>query len=138
MGALPTRCGIIDGKREIGIADKIIKDVLIKVGSPGDVCSSLSGGNMQKVVFGKCLAMKPDIFILNNPTRGIDVGARLEIYKLIAGLSAQGITIILLSEDLNELIGMCDRTVILRKGEISKVYGFDEPPTEEDMIKYML
>lgn len=138
MGALPTKRGLIDKKTETSVSDRIIKDVFIKVGSRNDVCSSLSGGNMQKVVFGKCLAMQPDIFLLNNPTRGIDVGARLEIYKLISSLSARGITIVLLSEDLNELIGMCDRTIILRKGEISKVYGFGEPPTEEDMIRYML
>ncbi|MDR0361097.1 MAG: sugar ABC transporter ATP-binding protein [Planctomycetota bacterium] len=138
MGALPTRAGLLDKKRESGMSERIIRDVTIKVRSPSDPCSSLSGGNMQKVVFGKCLAMEPDIFLLNNPTRGIDVGARLEIYKLISDLSKRGITIILLSEDLNELIGMCDRTIILRKGEISKIYDFGEPPTEEDMIKYML
>ena len=138
LGALPTRRGLLDKKRETGISERIIRDVTIKVGSGNDPCSSLSGGNMQKVVFGKCLAMRPDIFLLNNPTRGIDVGARLEIYRLISDLSQRDITIILLSEDLNELIGMCDRTVILRKGEISKIYDFGEPPTEEDMIRHML
>ncbi len=138
MGALPTKGGLIDKKEEARVTKEISQRVFVKAGSYDDACSSLSGGNMQKVVLGKCLAMKPDLFLLNNPTRGIDVGARLEIYKLVSELSAQGITIILLSEDLNELIGMCDRTIIMRKGEISKIYGFGEPPTEEDMIHYML
>jgi ABC-type sugar transport system ATPase subunit len=138
LGALPTTMGIIDKRQETETAKNIIGDVFIKVQSPEDVCSSLSGGNMQKVVFGKCLAMQPDLFLLNNPTRGIDVGARLEIYKLIAGLSEKGITIVLLSEDLNELIGLCDRTMILRKGEISKIYDFKEAISEEDIIHFML
>ncbi len=104
LGALPTKHGLIDSKQESKIAKQIIEDVYIKVGSQDDACSSLSGGNMQKVVFGKCLAMQPEIFLLNNPTRGIDVGARLEIYKLIASLASKGMSLILLSEDLNELI----------------------------------
>lgn len=138
LGALPVRHGLLDSRREAATVERVIRDVFIKAGSPGDPCSSLSGGNMQKVVFGKCLAMEPEIFLLNNPTRGIDVGARLEIYRLISELSRRGITIVLLSEDLNELIGMCDRTIILRKGEISRTYEFGETPTEEDMIRYML
>ena len=101
-------------------------------------CDSLSGGNMQKVVIAKCLATNPKILLLNNPTRGIDVGARLEIYTVISELAKEGMSILMLSEDLGELIGVSDRTMILRRGEISKMYEFDETPTEESMITYML
>ena len=76
--------------------------------------------------------------MLNNPTRGIDVGARLEIYTVISELAKEGMSILMLSEDLGELIGVSDRTMILRRGEISKMYEFDETPTEESMITYML
>lgn len=140
MGNLPRRFNglFVDEAKEVSVADEMIRKVLIKASSCESLCSSLSGGNMQKVVLAKCLATHPDIILLNNPTRGIDVGARLEIYKLIHSLSEQGITFLMLSEDLNELIGLCDRAIIMRRGEISKQYDSGDAMTEEDIIGYML
>jgi len=140
MGNLPRVFNglFVDAGKETSIAKGMIQKVLIKASSCESPCSSLSGGNMQKVVLAKCLATHPDIILLNNPTRGIDVGARLEIYKLIRSLSEQGITFLLLSEDLSELIGLCDRAIIMRRGEISKQYDFGDTMTEEDVIGYML
>lgn len=138
MGAMKTKGFLLDKSQETEIANKMIKEVTIKTPSCEMPCDSLSGGNMQKVVIAKCLATNPKILLLNNPTRGIDVGARLEIYTVISNLAKEGMGIILLSEDLGELIGLCNRTMIFRRGEMSKMYEFDGTPTEESMIQYML
>lgn len=138
MGAMQTKGFLIDKAKEIQVAEDMIKNVTIKTHSCEMPCNSLSGGNMQKVVIAKCLATHPRVLLLNNPTRGIDVGARLEIYTVISELAKEGMAIIMLSEDLGELIGLCDRTMILRRGEMSKMYEFNETPTEESMITYML
>lgn len=140
MGNLPRKLKglVVDADEEVNVATEMIEKVLIKTTSCENHCSSLSGGNMQKVVLAKCLATYPEIILLDNPTRGIDVGARFEIYKLIHSLSKRGITFLMLSEDLNELIGLCDRLMVMRKGQISKRYEFGDVATEEDIIRYML
>lgn len=138
LGALKRKGLLLDTTKSKDIANDMIKKVTIKTKSCEDPCDCLSGGNMQKVVIAKCLATKPKILLLNNPTRGIDVGARLEIYSVISQLAKEGMSIIMLTEDLGELIGMSDRTIILKRGEISKLFELGEEQTEEDIIKYML
>ena len=76
----------------------------------------LSGGNQQKVVLSKWLFTEPQVLILDEPTRGIDVGAKYEIYSIIAGLAAQGKSILMISSELPELLGMCDRILVLNEG----------------------
>jgi ribose transport system ATP-binding protein len=76
---------------------------------------TLSGGNQQKVVLGKWLAMNPRVLILDEPTRGIDVGARAEIYRHVAKLAADGIAIVVVSSDMEEVIGLCDRVLVMRE-----------------------
>jgi len=76
---------------------------------------TLSGGNQQKVVLGKWLAMSPRVLILDEPTRGIDVGARAEIYRHIAKLAADGIAVVVVSSDMEEVIGLCDRVLVMRE-----------------------
>ena len=76
---------------------------------------TLSGGNQQKVVLGKWLAMSPKVLILDEPTRGIDVGARAEIYRHIAALAAGGISVLVVSSDMEEVIGLCDRVLVMRE-----------------------
>ncbi len=82
---------------------------------------NLSGGNQQKVVLGKWLAMKPKVLMLDEPTRGIDVGAKAEIYRHMAELAAQGITILMVSSDLEEVIGMSDRVVVMHERRIAGI-----------------
>ena len=93
---------------------------------------------MQKVVIGKCLATEPKILLLNNPTRGIDISARQEIYSLIRGLADDGMAIIMLTEDLLELLGMSDRIIITRHNAISKIFEENNSLTEEDVISYIV
>jgi ribose transport system ATP-binding protein len=82
---------------------------------------NLSGGNQQKVVLGKWLAMGPKVLILDEPTRGIDVGAKAEIYRHMANLAAQGITILMVSSDMEEVIGMSDRVVVMHERRITGI-----------------
>jgi ribose transport system ATP-binding protein len=82
---------------------------------------NLSGGNQQKVVLGKWLAMRPKVLILDEPTRGIDVGAKAEIYRHMAELAANGIAILMVSSDLEEIIGMSDRVVVMHERKITGI-----------------
>ncbi len=138
MAAVPHKGPMIDRAREKQVVSSIIPRLMIKAENPNVTCSSLSGGNLQKVVLGKCIAAEPDILLLNNPTRGVDVGARMHIYDMIRRLAEQGVSVILLSEDLSELIGNSDRIMIMRKGKVSKTFDHDEFPSEEEIISHMI
>lgn len=109
---------IINQKTEKDIVNRYKKSLGIKVTSIDQLANSLSGGNQQKVVLAKWLAVKADIIILDEPTRGIDVGAKQEIYVLIDELIKQGKTLIIISSEMGELIGMSDRIIVLCEGEI--------------------
>jgi ribose transport system ATP-binding protein len=94
---------------------------------------NLSGGNQQKVALAKCLSTNPKILILDEPTKGIDVGAKKEIHTLIKELANRGVSIILVSSELPEIIGMCHRAVVIREGKLMKVFEKDEI-SEENLI----
>jgi ABC-type sugar transport system ATPase subunit len=99
---------------------------------------SLSGGNMQKVVLGKCLAAAPKVLLLNNPTRGVDVGAKSEIYRVIRRLADAGTAVLMVTEDLPELLGLSDRIVVTRAGRIAQSFERDQRPTEEEVVRWMM
>ncbi|HVK58706.1 MAG TPA: ATP-binding cassette domain-containing protein, partial [Candidatus Kapabacteria bacterium] len=92
---------------------------------------TLSGGNQQKVVLAKWLLTDPEVLILDEPTRGIDVGARFEIYQLILGLADRGAGILKISSEIEELIGLCDRIIVLSRGKISSEFSRAEFDREE-------
>ena len=96
---------------------------------------ALSGGNQQKVVFAKWMLRDPDILILDEPTRGIDVGAKYEIYKIIFELAAEGKAILIISSELPEILGICDRVYVMSKGRITGELGKDEFD-QERVMKY--
>jgi len=96
----------------------------------------LSGGNQQKVVLSKWIYSNPDVLILDEPTRGIDVGAKYEIYAIINALAAQGKGVIVISSELPELIGICDRIYTLSEGRITGEFPIDDA-TPETLIKHM-
>ena len=110
----------IKGDKEKKKVEKQIAKLGIKVSSDRQLSSNLSGGNQQKVVLAKMLETKPKILILLEPTRGIDIGAKAEIYKLMNSLTMSGIGIILVSSDLPELIGMSDRVLVMKSGKLVK------------------
>lgn len=110
-----------------------IKRMQIKVGSPKDAVSTLSGGNQQKVVIAKWLVTEPAIVLLNDPTRGIDVGTKQEIYRLLRQLAEEGVSVLIYSTDYEELIGCCDRVAVMYDGRIVKELE-GEDITEHNII----
>ncbi|SNY91044.1 monosaccharide ABC transporter ATP-binding protein, CUT2 family [Cohaesibacter sp. ES.047] len=110
--------GFVRPSEEKESIDTSIRSMNIKTPSPDQIVSNLSGGNQQKVVLGRCLAVDPDVLLLDEPTRGVDVGAKKEIYRLISTFAERGGAAIFVSSDLEEMLGMCDRILILRNGEI--------------------
>jgi D-xylose transport system ATP-binding protein len=112
------RRGFLDAGAEAMAAGTIASELRVKAASLETPVGSLSGGNQQKVVIGKALLTRPRVLLLDEPTRGIDVGAKLEVYELINRLTDQGQAIILVSSELPELMGMSDRILMLHEGGI--------------------
>jgi len=114
---------IVDGKSLAGDARRASRTVLINAHDIDRTpAKHLSGGNQQKVVIAKWLLRNPRVFILDEPTRGIDVGAKYEVYKIINQLAADGAGVLLISSELEELLGMCDRILVMRRGEIRSMH----------------
>jgi ribose transport system ATP-binding protein len=108
---------IDEGRAGAAIAEAVAK-LGIKLGRPQDAVATLSGGNQQKVVLAKWLLIGPDLILLNDPTRGIDVGTKQELYRLMRGLAGEGRAILFYSTDYAELIGCCDRVSVLYGGAV--------------------
>jgi ribose transport system ATP-binding protein len=120
-----TRWGLIDRAKERRVAEAAVGRLQIKTPSIHHKVITLSGGNQQKVVLGKWLAMSPRVLILDEPTRGIDVGAKAEIYRHIAALAHEGMTILMVSSDMEEILGMSDRVVVMHERRIRGVLTRD-------------
>ncbi|MCI1210147.1 MAG: ATP-binding cassette domain-containing protein, partial [Treponema sp.] len=110
-----------------------VQDLSIKVSAPETAISSLSGGNQQKVIIASWLASRPAVLILDEPTRGIDVGAKSEIYLMMNALTAQGVSIIMISSELPELIHMSDRVAVMCDGRITAILEQKEVSQETIM-----
>jgi ABC-type sugar transport system ATPase subunit len=109
--------GMIDRKREAETGATFIRELSIKTPGGDFIVNNLSGGNQQKVAVAKALAMDPRILILDEPTRGVDVGAKSEIHRIICGLARAGKSIIMISSDLPEILGMSDRVIVMKGGK---------------------
>jgi ABC-type sugar transport system ATPase subunit len=133
-----SRFGLIGPTVERRIAARLMKELRIVARAPSDVPFSLSGGNRQKVVISKWLVRENGVLILHNPTRGVDIGGKAEIYALVRDLAERGVAILLISDDLPELLGLSDTLVVMRRGSVSAVVRRDERPTEETVIGFML
>ena len=114
-----TKGGLRSLSAENAVATEQMQAMAVKAGSPAVIAKTLSGGNQQKLVIGKWLAAKPKVLILDEPTRGIDVGARAEIYRLIRRLASEGIATLVISSDLPEVLGLSHRILVMRQGSIS-------------------
>ena len=125
------RGGFLPGGSETALAEPVVKDLRVKA-TPFQEVRLLSGGNQQKVVLGKWLAGDARIFIFDEPTRGVDVGAKVEIYHLMNKLTAEGAGIIMISSELPELLGMSDRILVMRGGRITAT--FDTPTATQEQI----
>jgi ribose transport system ATP-binding protein len=128
----------ISTKDEKELSDTQIKAMRTKCTSGMQFCSELSGGNKQKVAFSKWLAAGSEIFIMDCPTRGIDVGVKASMYQLIYRFKKEGKSIVMISEELPELIGMSDRMIIMKEGSISAEIMRNEDVRDTQLIEYMV
>ena len=124
----------MNSQKERECAAEYMKRLQVKAADVNQAAGDLSGGNQQKVVIAKCLATRPDILILDEPTRGIDVGSKAEIYEIMNQLVLQGVSIIMISSELPELLNMSDRIIIMREGKITGEQNMGEA-TEETVMK---
>jgi len=128
--------GLVNANEEYRVANEYRSSMNIKAPSPNSIVGKLSGGNQQKVVLSQWINVNPDVLILDEPTRGIDVGAKYEIYTIIQELASQGKAILVISSELSELIGICDRIYAIAEGRITgEVARKDFSP--ELLMKYM-
>jgi ABC-type sugar transport system ATPase subunit len=113
------KMGVMNKEKEYALAESMRESVGIKAPDTDFLVNNLSGGNQQKVSVSKALALGPKLLILDEPTRGVDVGAKAEIHKIISGMAAAGLTILMISSELPELIGMCDRIYVMKDGTVA-------------------
>tara|TARA_A100001037_G_scaffold87934_1_gene79726 strand:+ start:1180 stop:2685 length:1506 start_codon:yes stop_codon:yes gene_type:complete len=128
---------LIDAHREIDRNQLFFDSLGIRANGQETVVGSLSGGNQQKVVLGKALMTEPQVILLDEPTRGIDVGAKVEVYELVNRLTAEGKAVLLVSSELPELMGMSDRMVILSNGRIGGAFDRDDATQERILAAAM-
>ncbi len=138
-GTLPylenqTKSGFINFSDERTVCADLIDKLKVKTSGPSQIIQYLSGGNQQKVVIGKWLATKPKILLLDEPTRGIDIGAKQEVYRLMHELAGEGIAILFVSSEMEEIIGMSDRLLVMHEGNISGELTKDEFSEENIMM----
>lgn len=133
-----TRHGLLFRKDEKALAEEQKALLSIKCNSVDQPVRSLSGGNKQKVVFGRWIGNKSQILILDCPTRGVDIGVKQAMYQLIYKLKQEGRSVILISEELAEIIGMSDRIIIMKDGAVNAEFARSEDITEHKLIEYMI
>jgi erythritol transport system ATP-binding protein len=120
--------------RERTAVDGMIDDLSVRVADPGQSIGSLSGGNQQKVVVAKGLLTTPRVLLLDEPTRGIDVGAKSEIFQIMSRLATEGYGIVFVSSELKEVMAMSDRILVLSKGVVVAEFGADQA-REQDLVE---
>jgi len=135
-----TRHGLIDRRQEQAIATTWVERLKVKTPSINTLCLNLSGGNQQKVVLAKWLNAESRVLILDHPTRGLDVGAKEEVYELIRAVTAEGVAVILTSDTLEETIGLSHTLLVMRDGTVT--YRTDgrpgHKPTQVELIEHMV
>ena len=125
--------GIIDFLKETKVAQEYVDAMKTKTPSVEQAVGNLSGGNQQKVLLSKWMFAEPDVLILDEPTRGIDVGAKYEIYSIMNQMVAEGKAVVMISSELPELLGMCDRIYVMNEGEIVGEFKAEEATQEKIM-----
>jgi len=129
-----SKLGLLLGGSERRSADEWTEKLKTKYGRLADEVGTLSGGNQQKVVLAKWLSMAPQVLIVDEPTRGIDVGTKAEVHRLMSGLAAEGVAVLMVSSDLPEVLGMADRVLVMREGRL--VAGLDRADVTEESVMF--
>lgn len=133
-----SKCGFLNQVKEFKECDKIARKMTTKMNGIHDTISSLSGGNQQKVVLAKCMMSNPKVLIMDEPTRGIDVGAKATIYNMMVEWAKQGMAIIMISSEMPELIGMSDRIIVMTGGKIAGELKGEEAKSQHMILKLAL
>jgi L-arabinose transport system ATP-binding protein len=133
-----SRNGIINRKKEKAVTEDAVKKYSIKTHSIEKIVIELSGGNQQRVILGRWLSSEPKILILDEPTKGIDVGSKVEIYQMVCDLAKRGIGIIFISSELTEVINVCDNIIVMRDGKITGMLPREEVTEEKVLSLAML
>jgi ribose transport system ATP-binding protein len=129
------RAGVLDYAELRKLTRASIERLNVRIAGPGGIVGGLSGGNQQKVLLARWLEIGPKVLILDEPTRGVDVGAKSEIYKIVHQLAQSGVAVLVISSELPELVGICDRVMVMREGEITgEVSGV--AITQENIMVY--
>ena len=126
LGKVSGKNHVLSSSAEGALVKKGIEAFHIRCFGPSHECGNLSGGNQQKVVLAKWIYTEPKILILDEPTRGVDIGAKKEIYSVINEMAAKGVAIIMVSSELPEVLGMSDRIMVVREGEVRGIIGKEE------------
>jgi monosaccharide ABC transporter ATP-binding protein, CUT2 family (TC 3.A.1.2.-) len=134
LNRLTNKLGMVLPREEKTLSDRFIKRMRIRTTSDLKTVSELSGGNQQKVIIARWLASNCKLLIFDEPTRGIDVGAKAEIYVMLQELAAQGLGVVVISSDLPEVIGLCDRVLVMRYGSIRATLTGADINSEKIMI----
>lgn len=129
-----SRLGVIDRRAQRAAADEYMKSISIKAPSVTQLVGNLSGGNQQKVVVAKWLMMGPKVLIVDEPTRGIDVGSKSEIYGLLSDLAKQGMAIIVVSSEIEEIMGVCDSIITIYEGKKTAQMDINDQLTREEVL----
>lgn len=132
------KSSFIDFKQERNLTDEYMESLKVKAPHRNFVVENLSGGNQQKVLLAKALVAKPKVLILDEPTRGVDVGAKYEIYKIIGQLASSGVSIIMISSDMPELLGMSDRILVIKQGKLVWEVNRGPDMTQEKILEKAL
>ena len=140
VGAALSKSPVIDARAELGQAREAIDQLKIRTPSPNVQIRNLSGGNQQKVIIARWLTLESQVLVLDNPTNGVDVGAKAEIYKILEEITSQGVAVLLISDDLPELITMSDRILVMKDGQIRAEHSVasEAPPAEVDLVAEMV
>jgi ABC-type sugar transport system ATPase subunit len=130
--------GLVDRGRELAAAQPLYSELALKCSSLDASVSSLSGGNQQKVLLAKCLLANPDVLFLDDPARGIDVGAKEDIYRIVGQLASQGKAVIFVSSELPELLRCSHRIMVMKEGRVTATYSAAEATQEKIMASATL
>jgi ribose transport system ATP-binding protein len=128
------KTGLISKNKQLDSNQNYVKNLNIKVSDLNELITSLSGGNQQKVVLAKALGSEPKLVILDNPTQGVDIGAKLEIYSIIMKLALQGVSFVVLSSEAQEILRLCDQVYVMYHGKIKNTFNRDEATEEKIMV----
>lgn len=129
-----SRWGIVSGSREHDVATDYSQQLQVRSAGINQLVKALSGGNQQKVVLAKWLITNPSILILDEPTRGVDVGAKAEVHRIVSDLAAKGLAIILISSELPEVLAMADRILVMHEGRLTGAFDRAEANQENVMF----